>query len=126
MRHLVAGAHGLITALPLPERLAKGAETAFIIPIVSCSRQVWQLTASNSITRIADVAVSGSEFVTSVPGQSVTLFVVPTSAGPAKQPRGRQCDGKSQPGTAPLVVAGCLDVLRFQQPAGGTYPRAKE
>jgi chitodextrinase len=39
--------------------------------------EVWQLTAANAITRRADIAVSGQGFATSVPAQSVTLFVVP-------------------------------------------------
>ncbi|MEO6349071.1 MAG: hypothetical protein ABIP53_00270, partial [Candidatus Limnocylindrales bacterium] len=37
--------------------------------------QVWRLTASNTIARLADVAVSGSTISTSLPAQSITLFV---------------------------------------------------
>src|SRR5262249_4048811 len=43
--------------------------------------QVWQLTASSAITRLADVPVAGSTLSTNLPSQSVTLFVVPVSAG---------------------------------------------
>jgi hypothetical protein len=40
--------------------------------------QVWQLTSSNVITRRSDVAVSSSGSIsTTVPAQSITLFVVP-------------------------------------------------
>ena len=43
--------------------------------------QAWQLTSANAIARLADVSVSGGTISTSVPAQSVTLFVVPTAAG---------------------------------------------
>src|SRR5262249_2452822 len=49
--------------------------------------QVWQLTAANAITHLADVTVSGQSFTTSVPAQSITLFVVlPSSAPPNQAP----------------------------------------
>ena len=38
--------------------------------------QVWQLTASNAINRLADVSVAGNAITASVPAQSITLFVV--------------------------------------------------
>jgi hypothetical protein len=41
--------------------------------------QVWRLTASNAITRLADATVSASTLATTLPAQSITLFVVPTS-----------------------------------------------
>ena len=40
------------------------------------SAQVWQLTASNAITRLADVALGSNSVSTSVPAQSVTLIVI--------------------------------------------------
>ncbi|MCC6369269.1 MAG: cellulase [Bryobacterales bacterium] len=39
--------------------------------------RVYQLSASNAITRLADVAVSGGALSATVPSPSVTLFVVP-------------------------------------------------
>jgi hypothetical protein len=39
--------------------------------------QVWQLTAANSIMHLSDIGYSGSSFSTTVPAQSITLFVVP-------------------------------------------------
>ena len=46
--------------------------------------QAWQLTAANAITRLADVTISGTSFVATLPAQSVTLFVIPAdSAGPS-------------------------------------------
>jgi PKD repeat protein len=40
--------------------------------------QVWQLTSANTISHPANVAVSGTSLATSVPAQSVTLYVIPT------------------------------------------------
>jgi hypothetical protein len=49
--------------------------------------EVWQLTAANAITRLADVSISSSSsssssnnLTTTLPAQSVTLFVVPANA----------------------------------------------
>jgi len=41
--------------------------------------QAWQLTSANAITRLADVTMSGNSLVTTLPAQSITLFVVPTN-----------------------------------------------
>lgn len=43
--------------------------------------QAWQLTSANTITRVADVAVAPSALTTTVPAQSITLFIIPASAG---------------------------------------------
>ena len=48
--------------------------------------QVWQLTATNVINHLGDVTVSGTSFVAVLPAQSITLFVVPTSANPPTSP----------------------------------------
>jgi len=42
------------------------------------SAQVWQLGASNAITRLADVPVLGGQVNTTLAAPSVTLFVVPS------------------------------------------------
>ena len=70
----------------------------------AAAAQVWQLTGSNNIARLADVAVSGGGFVTSVPAQSVTLFVVPTSGAPVNQSPVARATATPGSGTAPLVV----------------------
>jgi len=67
--------------------------------------QAWQLTSSNSITRLADVALGGQSFTTSVPAQSITLFVVPASGAPANQPPIANASATPTSGTAPLAVA---------------------
>lgn len=44
--------------------------------------QAWQLAAANVITRLADVTVTGNDFTTTVPAQSITLFIVPGGRKP--------------------------------------------
>src|SRR5712691_2241237 len=43
--------------------------------------QVWQLTAANTINRLADVNFSGNSFNVTLPPQSITLFVIPAPTG---------------------------------------------
>jgi hypothetical protein len=42
----------------------------------------WQLTSSNVITRLADVAPGGASLAVSLPQQSITLFVIPGGSAP--------------------------------------------
>ncbi len=67
--------------------------------------QAWQLTSSNAITRLADIAVAGQGFTATVPAQSVTLFVVPASGAPANQPPVARATATPTAGMAPLSVA---------------------
>jgi PKD repeat protein len=69
------------------------------------SAQVWQLTASNTIARLADATVSAQAIVTNVPAQSVTLFVIPPSGAPSNQPPVARATATPGSGTAPLTVA---------------------
>jgi hypothetical protein len=48
--------------------------------------QAWQLSAANAITRLADLPVSGTSFVATLPAQSITLFVVSKSQNPPSPP----------------------------------------
>jgi hypothetical protein len=43
---------------------------------------VWQLTSANQIVHPADVSFSGTTLTSSVPAQSITLFVLPPSSTP--------------------------------------------
>jgi len=43
--------------------------------------QVWQLTAANTINRLADVNFSGNSFNVTLPPQSIILFVIPAPTG---------------------------------------------
>ena len=53
----------------------------------AAAAEVWQLTAANAITRLADVPVSGSHALsTTLPAQSVTLFVIPRGTAPTGPP----------------------------------------
>ncbi len=67
------------------------------------SVQVWQLTASNSINRLSDVAVSGSNVALTLPAQSVTLLVVP--AGSGNQAPVARVTASPTSGVAPLAVS---------------------
>jgi PKD repeat protein len=68
------------------------------------SAQVWQLTSANTIARLADLSVSGQSVAASVPAQSVTLFVIPTSGGPVNQPPVANATASPASGVAPLAV----------------------
>ncbi len=45
------------------------------------SAEVYQLTAANRITRLADAPVQGGTIAATLPAQSVTLFVIPAGGG---------------------------------------------
>ena len=66
--------------------------------------QVWQLSSANVINHLPDISFTGSSFSTSVPPQSVTLFVVPPS-GITNQPPTAVISANPTSGTAPLAVA---------------------
>jgi PKD repeat protein len=64
--------------------------------------QVYQLTAANAITRLADLAYSGITVSATVPQQSITLFVLPS--GTANVPPNAVMSANPASGTAPLTV----------------------
>ena len=66
--------------------------------------QVWQLTSANAINHLPDISFAGSNFSTSVPPQSLTLFVVPTS-DITNQPPTAVISANPTSGSAPLAVA---------------------
>jgi hypothetical protein len=65
--------------------------------------KVWQLTSTNQINRLADVAVSGNSLSLTIPPQSITLLVF--SAGTANQPPTAVASATPTSGTAPLAVS---------------------
>ena len=67
--------------------------------------QAWQLTSANAIARIADVAVASSALNTTVPAQSVTLFVIPAGNGSTNHPPTASFTATPVTGTAPLAVS---------------------
>jgi len=66
--------------------------------------QTWQLTSANAITHLPDVSLGGSSLVTSVPAQSITLYVI-GAGGTANQPPVAAASATPTSGTAPLAVA---------------------
>jgi len=64
--------------------------------------QVYQLTAANAITRLADLSFSGSTVAFTAPPQSMTLLVLPT--GTANVPPVAQASATPTSGIAPLTV----------------------
>lgn len=80
------------------------------------SAQAWQLTASNTITRLPDLAVGGQSLTLTVPAQSVTLVVIPTSGAPVNQPPVASATPTPASGTAPLLVT--FDASASSDPDG--------
>ena len=68
------------------------------------SAQVYQLTSANAITRLSDVAYSGTSLSATVPQQSITLFVL--AAGTPNTPPTAIISAPSGPvtGNAPFAV----------------------
>ena len=64
--------------------------------------QVWQLTSANAIAHPASIALTGNSLVTSVPAQSVTLYVI--AGGTPNLPPTAIISATPTSGAAPLVV----------------------
>src|SRR5581483_3847945 len=56
--------------------------------------QVWQINPSNVLARLPDIALSGNSLQTIVPGQSVTLFVIPANHMMTFTPGASRQDGQ--------------------------------
>jgi hypothetical protein len=65
--------------------------------------QVWQLTSANTIAHPANVALSGNSLTTSLPAQSVTLFVI--DGGTPNLPPTAVIQAVPTSGIAPLAVS---------------------
>lgn len=74
----VRSSDGALTIMVINKQLSTGATTTVNISSFAHrgTSQVWQLTAANAITHNADVTINGTSFVTTLPAQSITLFVV--------------------------------------------------
>jgi len=69
---------GALTVMAISKTTTENnANLVFSGPLPGTKVQVWQLTASNVITRLPDVTLTQGQFTTKLPGQSITLFVVP-------------------------------------------------
>ena len=86
----VRSSDGALTVMVINKQLTSGASTTVNLAsfLPAGTAQVWQLTSANTITRLSDLSFSGSNFTSTVPVQSITLFVLPAAilAGPASNP----------------------------------------
>ncbi len=75
---------GALTLMAINKQLASNAPVNFTLTnfVAAGAAQIWQLTSTNTITRLADLAFTGNTFGTTLPAQSVTLFVIPGGAAP--------------------------------------------
>jgi hypothetical protein len=76
------GADSALTIMAVNKDLSSSPAVKFHLANFSAGGavQVWQLTANNAITRLADATVSGSTLAVTLPIQSITLFVVPAAS----------------------------------------------
>ncbi len=72
---------GALTVIVISKYLASTTPVTVTLANVTHrgTAQAWQLTSANAIARLADVTMSGNSLVTTLPAQSITLFVVPTN-----------------------------------------------
>jgi hypothetical protein len=75
----VRSSDGALTVMVINKQLiASSAVTMNISNFVNTGiAHVWQLTSANTINHLSDVAVTGNSLNTTVPIQSITLFVLP-------------------------------------------------
>jgi fibronectin type 3 domain-containing protein len=100
-------ADGAMTVMLINKQLAatQPVELSLANFIHNGSAEVWQLTDSNAITRLTDLTISGNQAATTVPQQSITLFVIPAgepvAAGAAASPQ--PADGATGVATVPTL-----------------------
>jgi len=84
----VRSSDGALTVMVINKQLSTATTTTVNISSFAHrgTTQAWQLTAANTITRLADVTISGTSFVATLPAQSVTLFVVAKNVNPPTPP----------------------------------------
>jgi hypothetical protein len=76
-------ADGALTVMLINKVAAAASTTVAISGFTAAgSAQVWQLTAANSITHPANLTVTSGSLTTTLPGQSITLLVVPAANQP--------------------------------------------
>jgi hypothetical protein len=73
---------GALTILAVNKQPAGDRPTTFSLSNFAHrgTAQAWRLDASRNITRLADLTVSGNSLVTSLPPQTITIYVLPTAA----------------------------------------------
>lgn len=102
----IRGTDGVLTVMVIGKQLS-GIVTADINLANFAPQgtaQVWRLTSTNTIVRLADIQFTGYVVSASIPQQSISLFVIPaTTAG--NQPPTAHATAMPTTGTAPLAVA---------------------
>lgn len=66
----------------------------------------WQLTSTNQITRLSDLALTGPVFTTSLPAQSITLFVIAPGTGNPPPPTGPTFTSSASADPASVTAGG--------------------
>ena len=86
----IRASDGALTLMVINKQLTSSASATVSLAnfLPAGTGQVWQLTSANTITRLSDISISGATFTSTVPVQSITLFVLPAAvlAGPASNP----------------------------------------
>ncbi|MBL8209504.1 MAG: cellulose binding domain-containing protein [Bryobacterales bacterium] len=103
----VRSSDGAMTVMVINKALSGSAQVSLNLNNFGAgtTAQAWQLTAANAITRIADVPVSGASLSTTVPGPSVTLFIVPPGSSTGNRAPTASFTATPTTGQAPLVVS---------------------
>jgi hypothetical protein len=84
----VRSSDGALTLMVVNKQLISAAAVNVSIANYSAaqSAEAWQLTSANAINRLTDVTLSGNTLNTTVPAQSITLFVLKPSAATPPPP----------------------------------------
>ena len=84
----VRSSDGAMTIMVVNKQLSSGADLNLTLTNFAGSglAQTWQLTATNSIKRLADLALSAKTLTTTVAPQSITLFVLPATVAAPPPP----------------------------------------
>jgi hypothetical protein len=75
----IRSSDGALTAMVINKQIGVSASASITLSnfVSTGTAQAWQLNASNTITRLPDLTVSGNSLSNTMPAQSITLFVLP-------------------------------------------------
>ena len=75
---------GALTILVINKQLNLSATTTVVVTnrLLNGTGQAWQLTSANAITPLGSFSFAGTTFTSTVPPQSITLYVLPPAAAP--------------------------------------------